>query len=102
MAARTAVPPAGRTPSSWSLVVDEIAAEQGRNGYGRNVIADHSVPDERELQDGAQSGSPSWVHRLLELAAAVKAHRRLMLALQIAAIVVVVALCALAVHSEWS
>src|SRR6185312_488319 len=60
------------------------------------------LPDERELQEGAQSASPSWVRRLLELAAAVKAHRRLVLALQIAAIVVVVALCALAVHSEWS
>jgi hypothetical protein len=66
------------------------------------VIADHPLPDEPELEEGAERSSASWVRRLLELGAALKAHRRLMIALQITAIVVVVVLCTLAVRSEWS
>jgi glycosyltransferase 2 family protein len=48
------------------------------------------------------ANAPTRVSRALALLAELKAHRRLMLALQVGAILVVLALCALAVESEWT
>jgi uncharacterized membrane protein YbhN (UPF0104 family) len=67
------------------------------------VIANQHPEDATATDEGAARGSSaSWVRRALELAAVVRAHRRLMLGLQIGAIVVVAVLCGLAVNSEWS